>query len=244
MNSAAFSPRCGRRDGELQRQKGLAGAGRSHHQGARAPLDAAAEQRVEFADAAREHIAGEARLVLAGDEARKHLHAAFRDDEVVKAAPERLAAILDHPQAAALGAIVGRQLLQADHPMGEAVNGLVVGVGGQVVEQQHRRALAREVVLHGQDLAAVAQGALRQKADLRQAVDHDADRLRPVDGLEHGLGGLAELEIGRVEQALLVLVVEQALRRHELEHVNAVAEGPAMRRRAVAQLRSVSDMVM
>ena len=94
------------RDGELQREKGLAGPGRSHQQGARALLDAAAEQGVEFADAAREDVAREAGLVLAGDEARKHLDAAGRDDEVMEPAPEALAAVLDHAQAAALGAVV------------------------------------------------------------------------------------------------------------------------------------------
>ena len=65
----------------------------------------------------------------------------------MEAAPEALAAVLDHPQAAPLGAVVRCHLLKADHPMGDAVNGLVVDVGRQVVQQQDGRALLGEVVL-------------------------------------------------------------------------------------------------
>ena len=67
--------------------------------------------------------------------------------------------------------------------MGKAVDGFVVGVRGQVVQHQHRRALPGEVVLHRQDLAAVAQRALRQEPDLGEAVDDDADRPGLIDDI-------------------------------------------------------------
>ena len=71
------------------------------------------------------------------------------------------------------------------------------------------------------------------------------DGLRPVDGLEDGFGGLPELEVGRVEQALLVLLVEEVLGRDELEDVNAVAEDPSHARpRRRAAPASVSERVM
>ena len=120
-------------------------------------------------------------------------------------------------------------------PCGDAVHRLVERLGGQVVEQQHGRAVAREIVLQRQDLAAVAQRALRQQADLGQAVEHDARGLGALDRLEDQLGGLAELEVGRIEQALLLVVVEQALGRHQLEDLDALASVQpcdAARRRA------------
>ena len=119
----------------------------------------------------------EAGPVLGRDQPRKDLHAAGLDDEVVVAAAERLAAILDDPQPPPLGAVVGRQLLQPDHAVRDAVHGLVGRLGGQVVEHQHGRVVPGEIVLQRQDLAAVAQRALRQQADLRQAVEHDPVRL-------------------------------------------------------------------
>ena len=93
--------------------------------------------------------------------------------EVVIAAAEALAAIFDHPQPAPLGAIFGRQLLEPDHAVRDAVHGLVVRLAGQVVEHQHGRAAAREIMLQRQDLAPIAQRALRQQPDFRQAVEHD-----------------------------------------------------------------------
>ena len=56
--------------------------------------------------------------------------------EVVIAAAESLAAILDHPQPPPLGAIFRRQLLEPDDAVRDAVNGLVVRVAGEIVEHQ------------------------------------------------------------------------------------------------------------
>ena len=110
-------------------------------QRAGAALEAAAQQRVELGDAAADGVAGESRPVLGRDQPREHAHAAVLDHEIVVAAAERLPAELHHPQAPALGAVVRRQLLQPDHAMGDAVHGLVVRLGGQVVEHQHGRAV-------------------------------------------------------------------------------------------------------
>ena len=90
-------------------------------------------------------------------------------------------------------------------------------------------------MLQREDLAPIAQRALREQADLREAVEHDALRLDPLDRLEDALGRLAELEVGRIEQALLLLLVEQALRRHQLVDVIR-RRGPAVRLGALAQL--------
>ena len=76
MNIAACSPRVGGRDRELRGQRRLAGAGGADDQRAGALLDAAAEQRVELGDAARQLGARRRLPVLGGDQARKHLEAA------------------------------------------------------------------------------------------------------------------------------------------------------------------------
>ena len=117
-------------------------------------------------------------------------------------------------------------------------------VGGQVVEQQHGRAVPGEIVLQRQDLPAVAQRALRQQADLGQAVEHDARRLDALDRLEDQPGGLAELEVGGIEQALLLLVVEQALRRHQFEDLDARPSVQPCEAAPSRSSSSVSDRVM
>ena len=63
--------------------------------------------------------------MLGRDQARKDRDAAGLDREIVVAAAERLAAILDDPQAPPLGAVVRRQLLQPDDAVRDAVHGLV-----------------------------------------------------------------------------------------------------------------------
>ena len=166
------------------------------------------------------------------------------DDEIVVAATKALRAILHDPKPPALGAIVRRQFLQPDDAVSDAVHRLVERVGRQVVEQQHGRAVAREIMLERQDLAAIAQRTLREQADLRQRVEHDALRLAALERLEDQLGGLAELEIGRIEQALLLIRIEQALGRHQLEDLDFVTDRPAMRVGAARSSCSVSDSVM
>ena len=86
-----------------------------------------------------------------------------------------------------------------------------------------------------QDLAAIAQRALRQQPDFGKAVEHHPARLDALDRLENLLGGLAEFEVGRIEQALLLIDVEQAFRRQQFEDFDALVQCPAVRRRAVAQ---------
>ena len=169
--------------------------------------------------------------VLGRNEPREHANAAGRDNEVVIAAAIALAAIFDDPQPAPLGAIFGRQLLEPDHAVRDAVHGPVVGLARQIVEHQHGRSAAREIMLQRQDLAAIAKRGLREQADFRQAVQHDADRLDLLERLEDALGRFAKLEIGRIKQALLLFVVEQAFGRDQLENVDAV-ERPAVRCRA------------
>ena len=120
--------------------------------------------------------------------------------------------------------------------MDDAVHRLVERVGGQIVEQQDGRAVAGEIVLEREDLAAVAQRALREQPDLRQAVEHDARRLDPLEGLEDCLGRLAEFQIGGIKQALLLVGVEQAFGGTSSKISISAVERPAMRCGARPQL--------
>jgi len=115
------------------------------------------------------------------------------------------------------------------------VDGLVLAFGGQIVEQKHGIVPTVEIVLQRQDLPAVAQRVLRQQADLRHRIDDDAGRPRPFDGAEDQLRGFAKLEIRRVEKALLLVGIEQAFRRHDLEDLDR-ADIPAVRSSHGAQL--------
>ena len=147
----------------------------------------------------------EVHVVLGGHQPGKHLQAAAPDDEVVKAAAEVHPAQLDHPQAPALAAVQRGQLLQGDHAVGDALQVTVGGLAGAIVQQQHGAAPPGEVLLQRQHLAPVAQRALGQQADLRQRVEHHPLGLDPVAHVEHRLGGLGQLDLGRVKQGVVAV---------------------------------------
>ena len=144
--------------------------------------------------------------------------------EVVIAATKFHAAIFDDASPAPFRAIGRCQFFQTQHAMGDAVHRLVGDFGRQIVEQHHGGVALREVVLDRQNLPPVTQRALRQQADLGQAVEHHPVRLRALHHFEDLLGGFAELEIGRIEQALLLFRIEQAFRRQQFEHFDAVIQ--------------------
>src|SRR4051812_2421923 len=103
--------------------------------------------------------------MLGRDQPRKDLHASGGNDEVVKAAAIMLPAIFQDAQTAALRAVSGREFLQKDDAVSDAVDGLVVLVGCQIVQQQYGHVMARKVMLQRKDLPAIAQGALGKEAD-------------------------------------------------------------------------------
>ena len=118
--------------------------------------------------------------------------------------------------------------------MHQAVEVEVVGLLRQVVEEQHRAPLPGEEVLQRQHLAAVAQRPLRQQPDLRKAVEDDAGRRHARDLVHHHLDGLAELQVGGVDDRLLAFGIEAELGRDQLVDLDAV-EIPAMRARHMQQ---------
>ena len=105
--------------------------------------------------------------------------------------------------------------------MSDAVYGLVRRVGRHVVEQEHGRPLPDEEMLEAEDLPSVAQGTLSEEPDLGQAVQHDPQRLYTLEHLEDAFGRFPQFQIGRIKQALLLILVQQIFGRYELEQVDA-----------------------
>jgi hypothetical protein len=166
-------------------------------------------------------------VVECRDEAGENFDAAALDDEVVETAAKLHAPHFDNAHAPPLGAVWPGNLLHPQHAVADAVKIEVVRFRGEVVEQQDGRILQQEEVLEGKDLPPVAQRALRQEADLGQAVEDDPRRLEPLDFGEHELHRLSEFEIRRMDEALLLFRIEAELGRNKLTDRDPF-EGPAM----------------
>src|SRR3546814_8338893 len=72
-------------------------------------------------------------------------------DVVVVTAAKAYTAILHHPEAPALGAIVRIQLFERNHAMRNALHLQVMVGAGHVIEQQHSTVPAADELLQGQE---------------------------------------------------------------------------------------------
>ena len=143
---------------------------------------------------------------------------------MVAAAEGHAAQLLD-PQAAPLRAVLGRELLEVDDAVGEALQLQVGRVGGAVVEEDDRAAAAGEELLQGQDLAPVAQRVAGQQPHLGEGVEDDPRRLDLLHDVEDALRGLVQLDLGGVEEGVVAL--QPLLAGRQLVEADAV-EGPAV----------------
>src|SRR6266480_5622819 len=109
-----------------------------------------------------------------GHQARKHRDATLADVEVMIAAQKALPATLDDPQPSPLTSIDRGELIEVDYAMSDAVHGAIGALGGEIVEHDHSGIVLSKIVLQCEDLPAIAQRALRQKANLGQTVNHNA----------------------------------------------------------------------
>ena len=91
----------------------------------------------------------------------------------------------------ALGTVSGRQLFQPNDAVGYAVHGLVRGFRGEIVQHKHRRTVAREIMLDGKYLTAIAQGALGQETYFGETVEDHPRRLDTLHRFEYLARGLA-----------------------------------------------------
>ena len=166
------------------------------------------------------HFPLERRLVLERNQSRKDADAARGNDEVVVAAAIPLPSIFDHLQPAAIGAIFGRKLFEPDDAVRDAMHRAVVRFARKIVQHEHGGAAASEIMLQRKNLTPISQRRLRKEADLGKAIENHTCRADLLECLEDALGCLAKLKVGRIKKALLLLLVEKALRRHELEDVD------------------------
>jgi hypothetical protein len=123
----------------------------------------------------------------------------------VEPSPEPNTAELDHPEAPALGAVVGVQLLEEDDAVRDALHLEVVVLARHVVEEEDRAVPPAEELLESEDLSPVAQRVPREQPQLRERVEHDPRRPDPLDLLEDRPGRLAELHFGGMEEGVLVV---------------------------------------
>jgi hypothetical protein len=137
---------------------------------------------------------------------------------------------LGHAQPAALGAELGSELLEPHDPVRDAVKLEVGAVRGAVIEQQYRAPPPGEELLQGQDLTPIAQRLAREQANLGQGVEDHAHGFGELHLLEHRARGFAELDLGGMEDGVLLVPRWSVRRRGELMHGQAL-QGPAVRGR-------------
>jgi adenylosuccinate synthase len=194
-------------------QARFAGAGRSHNQRAGSALQAATQQHVQLGNAAGHDIVGEFALVFGRDQAWKHDQAAGIDNEIVIAAAESHAAELDHAETPPLGAIIGSDMLEHQHPMRQALQLHVDSLAGAIVQQERGTVAARETLFEGENLPPVAQGVLRQQPHFGKGIDDQAAGPHAINLTQQRLCCLRQLDFGRMEERVLLLRLELALHR-------------------------------
>ncbi len=169
-----------------------------------------------------------------GDKARIDRQPARADRKIVVAAAVADAAHLHDAQPAAFRAKARSGLFERDHAVRDAVQLQVAGLGGPVVEHQHRAGPARKEVLQGQYLPAVAQRILGQQAQLGEAVQHNAPGMHGFDALHDAAHGFAQLQFGRMQKSLF-LVLRELPFGNEFEQVEPL-QRPSMGERHGSQL--------
>src|SRR5581483_5531650 len=85
-----------------------------------------------------------------------------------------------------------------------------------------------KILFEGQDLATITQRISRQHSEFGQRVDHDSARVALLHLIEHGLGGVGKLYLGRMEDGVLTVRAETALFGQQFKNIYAV-ESPSMR---------------
>src|ERR1700744_451310 len=92
-------------------------------------------------------------------------------------------------------------------------------------------------MLDREDLPAISQRALGQEADFRKAVEDHARRLDAFDDVENLTRCFTELQIGRIQQALLLFRIEKAFWRDEFKHIDLGPQRPTMGSGTVTKFR-------
>src|SRR5262249_28424617 len=100
------------------------------------------------------------------DQSRKDIQAAATNGEIVEAAAKSYAAHLADAQSPALGAVLVGQLLERDHAVRDALQMIVLGAAGPVVQQEYGAIMAGEVLFERKHLTPIPQCVLRDQPQL------------------------------------------------------------------------------
>ena len=169
---AALQPR----QGYLRRQRGLAAAGRTHQQRARPAIQSAGKDGVELGDAGRDLLAGRRLALLHLDQPGVDGDAAGTDLEVVQPFEKPDIAQLLDPQAAPVGAELGRQIFERDHPVHQGMQSKAADPGNGPIGENDRAVVLEQARLERFHVQAVTWPLACQMAQLREAVDHHPGR--------------------------------------------------------------------
>jgi len=166
-------------------------------------------------------------MVFRCHQARKNPQSTALDDEIMKAPAIDRAPDLAHQQTAPLGAELGRFLLQRDDAVGQALDVGAGTVPGPVIEEQRGAVSPRKVLLEGENLPPIAQGCLREEAQLGKRIESDPRRIYSIDSLKEHLGCLVELDLGRMEKRVLRFERKLLVNGGQLHDLDSI-ERPAM----------------
>ena len=169
-----------------------------------------------------------------GNQAREDAQAAGLNGEIMIAAAIFAAANLQDHEAAAFGAVFRRELFQHQNAVRQALQ-LRIVFRAAVIQQQRRAFAAGEILFQGQDLAAIAQGRLRQQPQLGDRIENDARRLHPLHFVEQHFRCLRQLDFRGMEKRVLRRRLELRADRRKLDHIDTV-ERPAVGIRHFLQL--------
>ncbi len=209
-------------DGELGRDRRLAGPGRAEQERAGPHRQPAVEQGVERAVAAGQALVGVRGVVLGGDEAGEDVEAAPADQEVVVPAAERDAADLGHPQPPPLGPVLVGQLFEQDDAVARC------SPAARRPCPPVRSSRTRTVQSQPAKNCFRARICRRNRSEL-WAISRSSDRLSITTRLGRcrltsaimARRRLAELELGRVEDGQLGVGRQVLLGRDQLAQLDA-----------------------
>ena len=204
----------------------FAGAGGPHEEHVGPARDAAAKEPVEFFQAAGDDFAVERRVMFGGNEAREDAQSAAGDDEIVEPAAKAHAAKLHDAQAAAFGTVFGRGVIELEDAVGNGVRLRLSAIVQTIVQQDDRGVFADKVLLQRENLAAKAQRALGEQAELGQRIEHHSGWMQALEFVEKHLGHFVQLDFRRMKERVF-RGGETLLGGGELKDVDPI-QGPAV----------------
>jgi hypothetical protein len=148
--------------------------------------------------------------MLGSHQPRANLQTTRADLEVMETRAKRVPAEFLDTHPAAVGSKIHRQLLQADDAMHDAPARLLRVRA--IVAKQGRAPAPRQFVPQGQCLAAEPPRIGGQEPNFREGIDHEPRRIDLVNRGVESLDRPGQLNLGRVEDRLMSLPVQQFTR--------------------------------